>query len=131
MPDEHGCVLRVLHDLLLELVPQVVHGAVRRGQHRDRTFSALELLRQPGELHQLDELAEAAVVLQDLDDVAARRQQDLVRDLAWLTFLCFVELILAYTCELKLSFHVKAIKHVDVEKSYNDPLPSRLALIAN
>ena len=77
MPDEHDSVLRVLHDLLLELVPQVVHGAVRRGQHRDRTLAALELLRQPGELNQLDELAEAAVVLQDLDDVAARRQQDL------------------------------------------------------
>ena len=118
MPDEHGGVLGVLHYLLLELVPQVVHGAVRRGQHRDRTLlAALELLGHPGELHQLDELAETAVVLQDLDDVAARRQQDLVRDLAWLTFLCFVELILAYTCELKL---VKAIKHVDVEKSLND-----------
>ena len=85
MPDEHGCVLRVLHDLLLELVPQVVHGAVRRGQHRDRctlSLAALELLRQPGELHQLDELAEAAVVLQDLDDVAARRQQDLGKKLS-------------------------------------------------
>ena len=86
MPDEHGCVLRVLHDLLLELVPQVVHGAVRRGQHSDRTLSSLELLRQPGELHQLDELAEAAVVLQDLDDIAARRKQDLGKKLSLYDF---------------------------------------------
>ena len=110
MPDEHGGVLGVLHYLLLELVPQVVHGAVRRGQHRDRTLAALELLGHPGELHQLDELAETAVVLQDLDDVAARRQQDLVRDLVCLIFLSFVELILAYTCELKLSFSCQSNK---------------------
>ena len=57
---------------------QIVHGAVRRGQDCHGPLSAaVQLLRQPGELHQLDELAEPAVVLQDLDDVAARGQQDL------------------------------------------------------